>query len=74
MHVSEEEIQEIIKTEKESWENALSLTVEQRVERCYLDTSKITLPYSYMSWNSMEEYRAWCDKNLPTWLGKGNTL
>ena len=23
----------------------------------------------YRSFESMEEYRRWCDENLPTWLG-----
>ena len=27
----------------------------------------------YRSFESMEEYRHWCDQNLPSWLGYGRS-
>jgi hypothetical protein len=29
---------------------------------------------SYRSFDSMAEYRAWCERNLPSWLGYGRSL
>ncbi len=26
---------------------------------------------SFRSWNSTAEYREWCERNLPSWLGYG---
>jgi hypothetical protein len=29
---------------------------------------------SYRSFNTTEEYRQWCEKNLPMWLGYGRSF
>jgi len=28
----------------------------------------------YRSFDSMADYRAWCERNLPSWLGYGRSL
>jgi hypothetical protein len=46
--------------------------LEQRLRYAFLHTYKPVLDDApYRSFDSMEEYRAWCEANLPDWLGYG---
>ena len=47
-------------------------TLEQRLKYAFIKTYKPVLDDAqYRSFESMAEYRAWCQANLPSWLGYG---
>jgi hypothetical protein len=47
--------------------------LRQRFRYSFIRTYKPVLDdASYRSFNSMVEYRAWCNDNLPAWLGYGS--
>jgi len=46
--------------------------LKQRLRYAFIKTYKPVLDdVSYRSFVSMEEYRRWCEENLPDWLGYG---
>ncbi len=47
------------------------LSVEERLTRGCLNTFKPVMDEGpgYRSWETMEDYRQWCEANLPEWLG-----
>jgi hypothetical protein len=43
-----------------------------RMKYAFIRTYKPVLDDAkYRSFETMEEYRTWCEKNLPSWLGYG---
>ena len=57
---------------RREFEAAARRTMEQRVNYGFIKTYRPVLDDAeYRSWESMEEYRRWCEKNLPDWLGYG---
>jgi hypothetical protein len=56
-----------------SWESNLKKSVWQSIEEGFIDIKSPPRP-EYLSFNSMKEYREWCDKNLPSYLGYGRKL
>ena len=56
----------------EEFEAAARRTLEQRWRYACIHTYKPVLDdASYRSFESTEEYRHWCQQNLPDWLGYG---
>lgn len=56
----------------EEFEAARRRPLEQRMRYAFIRTYKPVLDdASYRSFDTMEEYRQWCEKNLPDWLGYG---
>ncbi|HEY8748584.1 MAG TPA: hypothetical protein VIM11_11460 [Tepidisphaeraceae bacterium] len=56
----------------EEFEAAARRPLEVRLRYAFIRTYKPVLDdVSYRSFESMEEYRQWCEKNLPSWLGYG---
>ena len=56
----------------EEFEAAARRPLEVRMRYAFVHTYKPVLDdASYRSFDSMEEYRAWCEANLPDWLGYG---
>ena len=54
----------------ESFEAAARRTLEQHILNSFIHTYKPVLDdASYRSFDTMEEYRRWCEENLPDWLG-----
>jgi hypothetical protein len=54
------------------FEAAAKRPLEQRLRYAFIKTYKPVLDdASYRSFESMEEYRRWCEENLPDWLGYG---
>ncbi len=54
------------------FEAAAKRTLEQRFKYSFIKTYKPVLDDAkYRSFESMAEYRDWCAKNLPEWLGYG---
>ena len=44
--------------------------IEQHVRNSFISTYKPVLDDAeYRSFDTMEEYRQWCQHNLPAWLG-----
>jgi hypothetical protein len=56
----------------EDFEAAARRPLEQHVRNSFIHTYKPVLDDGgYRSFESMEEYRRWCEENLPDWLGYG---
>ena len=52
------------------FESAARRTLEQRMRYSFIHTYKPVLDDApYRAFDSMSEYRAWCEKHLPAWLG-----
>ncbi len=57
---------------REEFEAAARRPLEQRLRYAFIKTYKPVLDDApYRSWNSTAEYREWCERNLPSWLGYG---
>ena len=57
--------------EKE-FESAARRPLEQRMRYAFIHTYKPVLDDArFRSFDSMEQYRQWCEENLPDWLGYG---
>jgi hypothetical protein len=57
--------------EKE-FEAAARRPLEQRMRYAFIHTYKPVLDDApFRSFDSMEQYRQWCEENLPDWLGYG---
>ncbi len=56
----------------EEFEAAARRPLETRFRYSFIHTYKPVLDdTTYRSFDSMEEYRRWCEENLPSWLGYG---
>ncbi|HTV43464.1 MAG TPA: hypothetical protein VMF08_23070 [Candidatus Sulfotelmatobacter sp.] len=54
------------------FEAAARRPLAQRFRYAFVHTYKPVLDDArYRSFESMEEYRRWCEENLPDWLGYG---
>ena len=54
------------------FEAAARRPLEQRLRYAFIHTYKPVLDDArYRSFETMEEYRRWCEENLPDWLGYG---
>ena len=54
----------------EQSEAAARRSLETRLRYSFIRTYKPVLDDArYRSFETMEEYRQWCEKNLPDWLG-----
>jgi hypothetical protein len=54
----------------EEFEAAARRPLALRMRYAFIHTYKPVLDdASYRSFDTMEEYRQWCEKNLPVWLG-----
>jgi hypothetical protein len=62
--------------ERRQWlaefEAAARRPLPTRVDYSFIQTYKPVLDdESYRSFDTMEDYRQWCEKHLPAWLGYG---
>jgi hypothetical protein len=56
----------------EEFEAASRRPLEQRMRYAFIKTYKPVLDDApYRSFDTMEQYRQWCEQNLPDWLGYG---
>lgn len=54
------------------FEAAARRPLAQRWKYAFIKTYKPVMDDAqFRSWDSMEEYREWCEANLPEWLGYG---
>ncbi|MBF6593658.1 MAG: hypothetical protein IVW51_04315 [Thermaceae bacterium] len=63
-------------SEKQGWleefEAASRRSLETRLRYAFIKTYKPVLDdETYRAFDSLEEYRRWCQANLPDWLGFG---
>lgn len=50
-------------------------TLKERMDYAFIHTYKPVLDdKTFRSFASMEDYRTWCEANLPSWLGYGQTV
>jgi hypothetical protein len=67
---------DITEAERREWEAdfeaAARRPLHQRLKYAFIKTYKPVLDDAeYRSFETTEEYRRWCDENLPSWLGYG---
>jgi hypothetical protein len=56
----------------EEFEAAARRPLEVRMRYSFIHTYKPVMDDAkYRSFDTMEEYRRWCEENLPSWLGYG---
>jgi hypothetical protein len=56
----------------EDFEAAARRSLEERLRYAFVRTYKPVLDDApYRSFDTMAEYRRWCEDNLPSWLGYG---
>jgi hypothetical protein len=66
---SESEVQKQWKAE---FEAAAARPLSQRMRYAFIHTYKPVLDDArFRAFSTMEEYRQWCEANLPDWLGYG---
>jgi hypothetical protein len=54
----------------EEFDAAARRPLEVRMRYAFIHTYKPVLDdASYRAFDTMEDYRCWCEKNLPSWLG-----
>jgi len=57
------------------FEAAARRTLEERLRYAFIHTYKPVLDDApYRSFETMEDYRRWCEHNLPSWLGYGRSV
>jgi hypothetical protein len=55
---------------QEEFEAAARRPLATRLKYAFIKTYKPVLDDAdYRAFNTMQEYRDWCEKNLPSWLG-----
>jgi hypothetical protein len=61
-----------VKEWEREFEAAARRPLEQRLRYAFIKTYKPVLDDApFRSFDTMEEYRQWCEENLPDWLGYG---
>ncbi|MEK6302657.1 MAG: hypothetical protein AABO41_18250 [Acidobacteriota bacterium] len=56
----------------EEFEAAARRPLELRMRYAFIKTYKPVMDdATYRSFDTMEDYRRWCEDNLPSWLGYG---
>ena len=57
------------------FEAAARRSVEERMRYAFIRTYKPVLDDEpYRSFDTMADYRRWCEETLPSWLGYGRSL
>ena len=59
----------------EDFEAAARRSLEERLRYAFIHTYKPVLDDEpFRSFDTTEEYRRWCEANLPSWLGYGRAV
>jgi hypothetical protein len=57
------------------FEAAAARSLEERMRYAFIRTYKPVMDDApFRAFETMADYRAWCEANLPSWLGYGKTL
>lgn len=57
---------------REEFEAAARRPLTQRMRYAFIHTYKPVLDDApFRAWESTAQYRSWCERNLPDWLGYG---
>jgi hypothetical protein len=60
---------------EEEFEAARRRPLEQRIKYAFIHTYKPVLDDApFRVFDTMEQYRRWCEENLPDWLGYSRTV
>jgi len=60
---------------REEFEAAAKRPLRTRFRYAFIKTYKPVLDdVPYRSFDTMDEYRAWCERELPAWLGYGREV
>jgi hypothetical protein len=63
---------QVLREWEDEFEAAAKRPLRQRFKYAFIKTYKPVLDdASFRSFDTMEEYRRWCERNLPDWLGYG---
>jgi len=63
---------QVLKEWQEEFEAAARRPLEQRMRYAFIHTYKPVLDDApFRAFDTMEQYRRWCEANLPDWLGYG---
>jgi hypothetical protein len=63
-------ISDEVATWYEEFEAAACRPLDMRLKYAFIKTYKPVLDDSdYRVFNTMQDYRTWCEENLPSWLG-----
>jgi hypothetical protein len=64
--------EDLAKVWREEFEAAVRRPLAARMRYAFIHTYKPVLDDAeYRAWDTTEEYRRWCEENLPEWLGYG---
>ena len=59
----------------EEFEAAARRPLRERMKYAFIHTRKPVMDDEpFRAFDTMEDYRLWCEANLPSWLGYGRTL
>ena len=77
--MNNEQIPEVDEAQEKEWitefEASMRRPLPLRMKYSFIKTYKPVLDdATYRSFETMADYRDWCEKNLPSWLGYGRTL
>ena len=62
----------LLKEWEQDFEAAAKRPLEQRMKYAFVRTYKPVLDDApFRAFDTMAEYRKWCEENLPSWLGYG---
>lgn len=57
------------------FEAARRRTLEQRMRYAFVKTHKPVMDDArFRAFDSMQDYRDWCERSLPSWLGYGKSV
>lgn len=60
---------------RRDFEAAAQRSLEQRMKYAFIKTYKPVLDDApFRAFDSMAEYRKWCEEHLPSWLGYGRSV
>ena len=79
MEGTDKAIREPTPEERQAWEAEFEAAARRplrtRFRYAFIKTYKPVLDDApYRSFESMQEYRTWCEENLPDWLGYGRAV
>ena len=66
---------DVIREWRRDFEAAAKRPLELRMKYAFIKTYKPVMDDApYRSFETMADYRKWCEENLPSWLGYGRSL
>lgn len=74
LQIADPTVEELVKWNAE-FEAAAHRPLRTRMQYAFIRTHKPVLDdAAYRAFDTMADYRAWCEDNLPSWLGYGREV